>query len=425
MKRKFFGLLMILSFMLLLGSCGKEDEPIKYVVKYYDADMTTVICQVEVEEGTDALYNLGYIPARSGYTFIGWDKEATNVKENLDIYPVFEEIPQVPYFDIYIDSHDNIRILGVIVSALESTSEKEYKKNLGVLYRGNTTDFSKVDFEKESETGKSIHKSLNDIFSKIAVLEEDGSYTFKDEELISVYTIKQLDAIYAQIRESYLFKEFLYMIYSSYLKDAVETKYPNIKLDLTKDEFFAELDKVDKIILEVIKVLKDDFGDIKFLTPTQYKEFLLNVYNNIKDLLDSLTITDIEEILKNYGFSFADIDKFVESILNFLEKIGISNFTRIIILIREGKLAFIDVSLTEVYKLGVELIDILRGLENYQTIILPNMAKYSKQLIDSIPKELLPADFDFSNFKGTPEEVDKLLLDIRDYLTKEIEKNNK
>ena len=115
MKRKFFGLLMILSFMLLLGSCGKEDEPIKYVVKYYDADMTTVICQVEVEEGTDALYNLGYIPARSGYTFIGWDKEATNVKENLDIYPVFEEIPQVPYFDIYIDSHDNIRILGVIV----------------------------------------------------------------------------------------------------------------------------------------------------------------------------------------------------------------------------------------------------------------------------------------------------------------------
>ena len=141
MKRKFFGLLMILSFMLLLGSCGKEDEPIKYVVKYYDADMTTVICQVEVEEGTDALYNLGYIPARSGYTFIGWDKEATNVKENLDIYPVFEEIPQVPYFDIYIDSHDNIRILGVIVSALESTSEKEYKKNLGVLYRGNTTDF--------------------------------------------------------------------------------------------------------------------------------------------------------------------------------------------------------------------------------------------------------------------------------------------
>ena len=129
--------------------------------------------------------------------------------------------------------------------------------------------------------------------------------------------------------------------------------------------------------------------------------------------------------MKNYGFSFADIDKFVESILNFLEKIGISNFTRIIILIREGKLAFIDVSLTEVYKLGVELIDILRGLENYQTIILPNMAKYSRQLIDSIPKELLPADFDFSNFKGTPEEVDKLLLDIRDYLTKEIEKNNK
>ena len=58
--------------------------------------------------------------------------------------------------------------------------------------------------------------------------------------------------------------------------------------------------------------------------------------------------------MKNYGFSFADIDKFVESILNFLEKIGISNFTRIIILIREGKLAFIDVSLTEVSSVQYE-----------------------------------------------------------------------
>lgn len=426
MKRKIFIVLSMMLLVLSLASCGKKEVK-KYIVKYYDSDLISIIYQIEVEEGqsvqNDQLLNIE--PSKKGYRFIGWDKNATDVKSNLDIYPLFEKVEEIPYFEMYIDTNDNLRIINVIVSALESTNESEYKKNLGVLYKGNTTDFSKVDFNKESLIGKDVRNNLNNIFKKIAVLQEDGTYTFNNDELLSVYTIKQLSYIYTSLKESYLFKEFLYMMYDSYLKEMIENKYPDIKLNITKEGFFHELEIITKTIDEIIKILKDDFGSKKYLTPQEYKAFLTEEYNNIKDTLKLLTIIDVEKLLQDNGLSFNDIDKFANCLLDCVERLKISSFTRIMILVKQGKLAFLDISIDEIYKLGIDMIDILRGLDNYQSIILPNICKYSKLVLENIPKEYLPSDFDPNSFKGTTEEVDKILLDIRNYLLAEIEKNKK
>lgn len=62
-------------------------EVMTFIVKFYDEN-NNVLKTETVNYGENASYNK--IPEKTGYKFIGWDKELTNVLSDLDVYPVYE-----------------------------------------------------------------------------------------------------------------------------------------------------------------------------------------------------------------------------------------------------------------------------------------------------------------------------------------------
>ncbi|MDL2292665.1 BspA family leucine-rich repeat surface protein [Acholeplasma sp. OttesenSCG-928-E16] len=59
----------------------------KYTVKFYDAN-NNVIKEEEISHGSSAIAPSSN-PEKEGYEFLSWDKEYSNVKSDLDIYPEF------------------------------------------------------------------------------------------------------------------------------------------------------------------------------------------------------------------------------------------------------------------------------------------------------------------------------------------------
>ena len=71
-----------------------------YIVTFLDWDGEVLSTQ-EVDEGAAAIAPAD--PSREGYTFVGWDKDFTNVQSNLDIYAQYESISE-GIEDIQIDN---------------------------------------------------------------------------------------------------------------------------------------------------------------------------------------------------------------------------------------------------------------------------------------------------------------------------------
>ena len=69
-------------------SCGEKEEIEFFTVKFKDYD-GTIIKEEEVEKGKDAVCLDE--PKRFGYKFIGWDKDITNVKEDMEVMALYEE----------------------------------------------------------------------------------------------------------------------------------------------------------------------------------------------------------------------------------------------------------------------------------------------------------------------------------------------
>ena len=77
-------------------------EQKKYVVKFYDAE-NNLILEKEVMHGESV--TAPDAPTKDGFIFSSWDKEFTSVKSNLDIYPVFvNTICEVKFVDMYGDT---------------------------------------------------------------------------------------------------------------------------------------------------------------------------------------------------------------------------------------------------------------------------------------------------------------------------------
>lgn len=72
-----------------LTEVGKIEAPIpNYSVKFYNWD-GTILSEETVAEGKTA--TLPQNPEREGYDFIGWDNSVANIKEDVEINPVFEK----------------------------------------------------------------------------------------------------------------------------------------------------------------------------------------------------------------------------------------------------------------------------------------------------------------------------------------------
>lgn len=79
---KIFSIMFIFIGVLLLSSCKSKYE---VTFKTYDNKVLKV---VKVKHGSDA--KEPNIPLREGYSFVGWDKEFTNVKKNIVVNAMFE-----------------------------------------------------------------------------------------------------------------------------------------------------------------------------------------------------------------------------------------------------------------------------------------------------------------------------------------------
>ena len=67
-----------------------ESEAVTYTVKFVDYDGSVIDTQI-VKEGEDAVAPAA--PTREGYNFVGWDKNFTNVRSDLTVKAMYEEIP--------------------------------------------------------------------------------------------------------------------------------------------------------------------------------------------------------------------------------------------------------------------------------------------------------------------------------------------
>lgn len=67
---------------------GKIEAPNpEYTVVYYDSDESKILSEQKVAEGGYAV--VPQTPEKEGYDFIGWSRTNINVKENMEIYPMY------------------------------------------------------------------------------------------------------------------------------------------------------------------------------------------------------------------------------------------------------------------------------------------------------------------------------------------------
>ncbi len=81
--KKILGTLFFLSLAVVLVSCSKKT----FEVVFYDWDNTVLDTQ-KVEEGSVATAPKN--PTREGYDFLGWNKEYTNITEDIEITATYQ-----------------------------------------------------------------------------------------------------------------------------------------------------------------------------------------------------------------------------------------------------------------------------------------------------------------------------------------------
>ena len=79
-----------------------SSAPFGYYVKYYDIDNQPLCAYVSRAGISNFLADTGRIPEApvvEGYKFIKWDKDLTDVTEDLDVYPIYEKLNKVVFLD--------------------------------------------------------------------------------------------------------------------------------------------------------------------------------------------------------------------------------------------------------------------------------------------------------------------------------------
>lgn len=67
------------------------DTAKKYMVRFYD-DRGLIINTQFVDEGEDAILPDSSLYTKEGYSFIGWDREYTNITEDIDLYAIYTKV---------------------------------------------------------------------------------------------------------------------------------------------------------------------------------------------------------------------------------------------------------------------------------------------------------------------------------------------
>lgn len=114
--------------------------PIMFEVKFIDHD-NTVLSREDVQYGSSA--NPPANPSRDGYEFVGWDKSYENVKSDLEIKAIYNEIAET-YTVTFVDYNDVVLKVEENIVEGDSATAPANPTREGYEFTGWDTDFSNV-----------------------------------------------------------------------------------------------------------------------------------------------------------------------------------------------------------------------------------------------------------------------------------------
>ncbi len=179
-----------------------EVEPTMYTVTFVDGLTSETIAEVKVEEGKAA--EAPEAPAHEGYKFTGWDKDFTNVTEDMTVTAIYEEVIEPTMYTVtFIDGLTQEVIATVEVEEGKAAQAPEAPAHEGYKFTGWDKDFSNV---TENMTVTAIYQE--------SVIIEPTMYTvtFVDGLTGEVIATVEVEEYYAAtapeapVHEGYTFK---------------------------------------------------------------------------------------------------------------------------------------------------------------------------------------------------------------------------
>ena len=117
-------------------------EPIYYTVTFQDWD-GSILKNEQVEQGKSATAPAD--PVREGYTFIGWDKDFSNVQSDLTVTAQYEKnVPEPIYYTVIFQDWDGTTLKTEQVEQGKSATAPAAPVREGYTFKGWDKDFSNV-----------------------------------------------------------------------------------------------------------------------------------------------------------------------------------------------------------------------------------------------------------------------------------------
>ena len=159
-----------------------------FTVNFYDAN-NNIIKTEQVKENASCL--APSIPTKEGYKFVGWDKTFDNIKSNLDIYPIYEQLK----FTVNFYDGSNVIISTEQVLYGESCKAPKNPIKEGHIFIGWDKEFNEV-------------KNDLDIRPIFNILKFTVKFYDIDDKILKSYQVPYGDACPAPenpIKEGYVF----------------------------------------------------------------------------------------------------------------------------------------------------------------------------------------------------------------------------
>ena len=410
MLKKFL-LLMVFSLPLFLFGCNHE-QPIKspeYDVIFFDYEGTVIKTEL-VKEGHFA--TAPTLPNREGYRFIGWNQDFSNVKADIMVYPLYEEII-VQYKVEFLDYDDQLLKEEIVIAGNNATPPINPFRygyvfiNWNQDYRDVNSDLTiKAIYEEETNVYSVTFYDHNDMIMKEEYVLKNSNATAPTLNLPDGYKFLGWDKSFENINANIIVKPLLsfeYVVVNLFLNDNL---YKTIKVVKDAVYTFENIPSLDfmgwytdattqtKVTTPSIKISEsiDFYGKFNYNHSFNYAlnaDQTLTItgfngdYRQIMIIPSSINGVKVSSISSNAFKHFVDIEHLIieEGILYIGEYAFLSCVSLKTVIIPNSvkfmlKGAFKDcINLTDI-KLSESLNEIcdnmFEGCTNLKTIIIPN-----------------------------------------------------